>query len=296
VEIRTVDHVAEFAAVARPALVADEPSNALPLGVLRQIEDGQHDDVSLALVEERGHPAGVVLRTAYWPWQVVAVGGADPARVGAAVGEWLAGSRPDGGEIAGPEPEADAAAAAWAAGTGATPEVRMRLRRMACTEVVWRPAPAGRPRLAGVEDVDELLALGEAFHTEALPHAPAFDRDAVRRWLEDRFRDGTHRRWLWCLDGREEPVSVLGIGSPTPSGERVGPVYTPPEHRGNGYAGALLAHATEDAFARGRRWVGLFTDADNPVSNRLYAKVGYEDLGPAVEWGVPPAGDERGDR
>lgn len=296
VDVRMVDDVAAFAAAARPAMVADEPSNVLPLGVLRQIEDGRHDDVTLAFVEEAGQPVGVLLRTAPWPWHVVGVGGAEPARVGAAVGEWLARRCPQGGEVTGPEPEAEAAAASWAAGAGAIPEVRMRLRRMACTEVVWRPTPPGGPRLAGVDDLDQLVRWGEAFQAEALPHAAPFDRDAVRRGLEGRLRDGTHRRWLWCLDGEAEPVSVLGIGTPAPNGERVAPVYTPPEHRGNGYAGALLAHATEDAFERGCRYVGLFTDADNPVSNRLYAKVGYEDLGPAVDWGVSPAGDERSDR
>jgi predicted GNAT family acetyltransferase len=79
--------------------------------------------------------------------------------------------------------------------------------------------------------------------------------------------------YLW-EDG--EPVSVAGCGSPTPNGLRVGPVYTPPERRGRGYASALTAELTATLLAGGRRFCFLFTDLANPISNRIYERIGYE--------------------
>ena len=57
------------------------------------------------------------------------------------------------------------------------------------------------------------------------------------RWLAGRGR--TLQLWE---DG--EVVSMAGIGSPTPHGLRIGPVYTPPVHRRRGYASALVADVT----------------------------------------------------
>ena len=56
---------------------------------------------------------------------------------------------------------------------------------------------------------------------------------------------------------------------------RIGPVYTPPEHRCHGYAAAVTAAATSAAHAAGAREVVLFTDVDNPTSNAVYARIGY---------------------
>jgi predicted GNAT family acetyltransferase len=56
---------------------------------------------------------------------------------------------------------------------------------------------------------------------------------------------------------------------------RIGPVYTPPEHRGHGYASALVGEVAQRALDAGHR-VCLYTDRDNPVSNRVYAAIGFE--------------------
>jgi predicted GNAT family acetyltransferase len=55
---------------------------------------------------------------------------------------------------------------------------------------------------------------------------------------------------------------------------RVGPVYTPPEHRGRGYGSAVTAAATRSILAEGAVPV-LFTDLANPTSNKIYRALGY---------------------
>jgi predicted GNAT family acetyltransferase len=56
---------------------------------------------------------------------------------------------------------------------------------------------------------------------------------------------------------------------------RVGPVYTPPELRGHGYAGAATAAVSQAALDDGIREVVLYTDLANPTSNALYQRLGY---------------------
>jgi predicted GNAT family acetyltransferase len=55
---------------------------------------------------------------------------------------------------------------------------------------------------------------------------------------------------------------------------RIGPVFTPPESRRHGYAGAVTAAISRAA----RELVGevlLFTDLSNPTSNAIYQRIGY---------------------
>ena len=88
--------------------------------------------------------------------------------------------------------------------------------------------------------------------------------------------------YLWLDDGR--PVSLTGVGGLTPHGIRVGPVYTPPELRGRGYASNLVAAASQLQLETGRTFVFLFTDLTNPTANRIYQAIGYEPVIDFVEW------------
>jgi predicted GNAT family acetyltransferase len=112
----------------------------------------------------------------------------------------------------------------------------------------------------------------EAFHAEATPEAPAppDTGEVVDRWIAGRLRV------LYVWEDRGKVVSVAGAGGRTPNGIRIGPVYTPPEQRGRGYATAVTAAASQDQLDRGRRFVTLFTDLANPTSNRIYRAIGYE--------------------
>ena len=68
----------------------------------------------------------------------------------------------------------------------------------------------------------------------------------------------------------------MGFGGPTPNGIRIGPVYTPPELRGRGYASALTAQVSQLQLDRGKRFCFLYTDLANPTSNAIYRRIGYE--------------------
>jgi predicted GNAT family acetyltransferase len=55
---------------------------------------------------------------------------------------------------------------------------------------------------------------------------------------------------------------------------RIGPVYTPPEQRGRGWASNAVAEVSRRRQAEGTQ-VCLFTDQANPTSNGIYAALGF---------------------
>ena len=145
-----------------------------------------------------------------------------------------------------------------------------------------RPVP-GAVRVADSADRDLLIEWSHAFLVEALERPePQEARDIVDAGL----RAGTRTFYLWEHDGR--PVSMAGVTGPTPHGIRVGPVYTPPGDRGHGFGSAVTAAASQAQLDQGRRFVFLFTDLDNPTSNKIYQAIGYEPVIDIDQWSFEP--------
>jgi predicted GNAT family acetyltransferase len=169
-------------------------------------------------------------------------------------------------------PEAEAFAARWMEATGIRVRRRMALAIHRLTRVRPPPTVPGTMRPAIEADRDLLLDWVGAFETEA--HEDA-ERARTARVVDGRLSDGPGAGFvLWEIEGAA--VSLAGFAGPTPNGIRVGPVYTPPEHRRRGYASALVAELSAELLARGRRFCFLFTDLANPTSNHVYARIGYE--------------------
>jgi predicted GNAT family acetyltransferase len=126
------------------------------------------------------------------------------------------------------------------------------------------------------------MAWLEAFHAEADHDAPRMDLEAVVR---DRVRRGLFM--LWTDDGTT--VSLAGFHEPSAGVARVGPVYTPPEHRRNGFAGGVTAAASGACLDRGATRCMLYTDLANPTSNGVYQRIGYTPVADAVQYAFQPS-------
>lgn len=88
---------------------------------------------------------------------------------------------------------------------------------------------------------------------------------------------------LWTL-GNGEPVSMARIHAPSGGVSRIGPVYTPPAHRGHGYAAAATASAADHTRRLGARDVVLFADVENVASSRVYRRIGFRPFSEHVHY------------
>lgn len=184
--------------------------------------------------------------------------------------------------VNGPSAGARSLAAAWAKQTGGAPRLRLRELAYVLERVSDPPYPApGVLRLATGTERPLVLEWMKAFarETKALPE------DRAQAIVETRVADRS--LYVWDHDG---PVAMLGTAPPIAGSVRVGPVYTPPEHRRHGYAGTAVAAASRQALAGGARRCILYTDAGNPTSNKIYAEIGYSQFGSHEEWDLERAG------
>ena len=273
---RQVEGADAFLAVVGPFLAAHEAEHNLALGLVGRlrVEPRLYGfDPTFVVAEDAGGVVGCLLRTP--PHGAVLTRFASFEAVDAVVAAVLRIDRELPGAV-GPADIVARFAHAWSEQTGAQADLAIRQRVHAASAVRKVTPVPGSMREARADDREQIIRWLEAFSDEALGTAPHTE-DAEASYLR-RLADPDGRWLVWDHDG---PVSLAAYGSPTPSGTRVGPVYTPPELRGRGYATALVAALTEERLASGLAFCFLFTDLANPTSNAIYARIGYE---PVADW------------
>ena len=277
-EVVRGESVPAFLALAGEFLAAREAENNLIFGILSNLEadPSQYDAPPyLATVVDGERVVGAAIRTP--PWRLVIADADDPAAPGLLADD-LAGQALPG--VVGPAETAGRFAAAWVERTGAPMRLGRHERSFRLRRVIPPRPASGELVRARPEDRAVLAAWSKAFHEEAIgDSAPAQDYDAnADRWIRGIGRTG----YLWVDEGR--PVSLAGAGGLTPSGIRIGPVYTPPELRGRGYASNLVAAVSQQQLDAGRTFVFLFTDLANPTANKIYQAIGYEAVNDVDEY------------
>ena len=160
-----------------------------------------------------------------------------------------------------------------------TAAVTEHMRLFECREVIRPVAPPGRLRLATPDDAELCLAWYQAFEAAASeqagrPHRLGGGEHFDAEFVAGRIADGCIH--LWETPGGEV-VHLTAANIPAFGVSRVGPVYTPTEHRGAGHASAAVAEVTQQILDSGVR-ACLFTDQANPTSNRIYQAIGYQAL------------------
>jgi hypothetical protein len=271
-----------FLDAARSFLLEDEARNNLILGIAGTLRDqpslfGEH---RLWLIQDGNRAVGAALRTP--PYNLVLAG---PAR--AAALEHLAESLRAAGEelpgVTGAVPEVDEFAAAWEARADVVRKRRMAQRIYRLTAVRPVEGVRGRARMATEEDRPLLVAWADAFAAEVVPEgSPGQESE---RAVDARLHSSAGGFAFWEDDG---PVSLVGWGGQTPNGIRIGPVYTPPEHRGRGYGSSVTAAVSAEQLGSGRTFCFLYTDLANPTSNRIYTNIGYEPVCDSIDYAFTP--------
>ena len=273
---------ATFLAEAEPLLLADEARHNLILGIAGTIQDspGHYAERDFWLVRDGSAVAAAAMRTP--PYNLILAQPRSPEALAALV-EALAGEELPG--VVAAEPEAAKFAELWTRHTGVPARTNMRQGVYELERVEPLPAVPGSARVATADDRELVLRWMLAFADEAL-HEGGPGRDRAEEIFDYRLASPSAGILLWENGG--EPVSLAGWGGPTPNGIRVGPVYTPPELRGRGYATALTAELSQRLldgrlFEGGRRFCFLYTDLANPTSNAIYERIGYRRVAESAE-------------
>jgi hypothetical protein len=184
-----------------------------------------------------------------------------------AVAPLIAGLNPD--RVNAERGLAQAIGEIWHGRTGVEPVVERRTRLYRLVDLFPPdPAPPGRSRLASGVDRDLVREWYVLFHREV--GEGIGDLDGI---IADRLDYGGLT--LWEVDSL--PVAVAGRTRASAGMIRIGPVFTPVELRGRGYASAVTA-AVSAAARQLADEVLLFTDLSNPVSNAIYQRLGYQPI------------------
>ena len=282
----TVDLLAapdEFLDVAGDVLAA-EPlvSTVIATVTSRMVGEPAPDDRPqwwAVVRDERGEIAGLAMRTARTPpHPMFVLPMPDDAALALARAVHARGESVGG--LNGSLPAADVCAGELARLQGDTVEVAQHTRLFELGELVEPVGVPGRLREATLDDFDLAKEWVDRFMHDADEQAGrepdrssgAHGREEIApEDLRQRIERGTY--WFW-LDEPGERVHLTGANPPSYGVARIGPVYTPPERRRKGFAGAAVAAVSRIFLDQGAR-VCLYTDQANPTSNGVYVAIGY---------------------
>ena len=271
-ETRRYQSGPELLAAAGPWLLRHEPEHSLLLGFAQAERSFTGCELGLAAFSG-ATPQAVLVQTTINE-AIISTGVGVAAR---ALGRSLAecGTRSRG--IGGPGAAADAATSAFAqrAGVSTRVERRLLLHRLGTLADARRGAATLRP--ARAEDAVLLTAWAEGFERDT--QSPEHHRDAERKVAA-----GIEAGRLFILEDARRPVAAASWGRPTANTKTINCVYTPPEERGCGRGRAVTAMLAGHLLGLGARDILIFTDADDPTPNRVYARVGFEPIAEFVHW------------
>ncbi|WP_091456997.1 GNAT family N-acetyltransferase [Actinokineospora iranica] len=234
---------------------------------------GPEDDSLLLAIHQDERLVGATFQIEPWPLSVSAL----PVETHNTLIDYLLDHNLRPMFVRGPRDVADPFIDLWRERAGLVITSRRPDRLYRLGELMAPDTP-GRFRLATETDTPLLGRWWDEFSAEVLPGftGPPGEEQMRRQVAADR------RIGIW-LDEQDTPVSLASGSAPLCGMSRIGPVYTPKEHRGRGYASAVTAAVAQVTLDRGARDVLLFADLDNPVSNSIYQRIGFRPVFDAVE-------------
>jgi uncharacterized protein len=272
VQLRRFENAAEYYERVKPFLLTHEAEHNVMLGICSTLlqTDIYQFPPYLAYVEDNGEIVAAAMRTP--PHNLILSDMADESTV-EIIAEDVHLTYSDLRGAIGLKAIGKAFANTWKTMTGQDYRLNIEERLYRLQKVNPVNQVNGDYRVATEADREILVQWFIDFSVEALD---GMLREDAERQVNIRLTSDSGQRGLrlWWDNGK--PVSFAGYGGLTPHGIRIGPVYTPPELRGHGYASACVAALSQELLDAGRKFVFLFTDLSNPTSNHIYQTIGYE--------------------
>jgi uncharacterized protein len=267
--ITTYQDPDQFLLKTRPVLEKDEVTNSLLLGIAASVKKSSlYTSFYLATVEDENSllvaacmtpPHNLILAN----WQ-----GESDEVFALLIQDLQRGNWPVPG-VVGPAPISEKFAQTWAKLTSQPYKVSMHERLFVLDQVIPPEHVVGRLRVATEDDLDVIKRWMFAFDQEAVQ-----SENQEIAWQRAEVDVRGRSMYIWETPDKRI-VSMANKARPIVKGISIGPVYTPPEERGHGYASNCVAALSQLLLAQGWEYCSLFTDLANPTSNSIYKKIGY---------------------
>lgn len=261
----------EFIADNLTLLQAEEAANNLIIGLVLGIERQKYpvEECLLFAVTEGENSIFCALQT---PNRNLTFYGLERA-VSTAV-SWLGNYCKEGDHqipgLVGPRALTLAFAEQWQKLMGIGWKIDMLQRVFQLDEVTEFSESPGSLRKARPEDKATIARWLIDFHEEAIEEdIQGEEMERAQKMLD------ADRLYLWEDEG---PVSMAASTRSTANGISINAVFTPKEFRKKGYASSCVANLCRILLAQGYQFCALFTDADNPTSNKIYQDIGFKEV------------------
>lgn len=155
---------------------------------------------------------------------------------------------------------------------GGSYRVRAGMDIMVLKELIEPPVVSAAVRKAVPGDLETVTDWACAFHAEALREE--LEPGKTREKFSGMIQNGQ----VYLMETKDgTPVSMAAAANRAlPHGVGISWVYTPPEHRGRGYCQNTVAALCREKLREGYDYCTLFVDKANPISNRVYEKIGFQ--------------------
>ena len=271
--ITTYQDPDQFLLKTRPTLEKDEAINGLLLGIAASAKKSPlYTSFYLATVEDENRLLVAACMTPPHNLILSSLECASDEAFTLLIQDLRRGNWPVPG-VLGPALASEKFAQTWAKMTGQQYNVRFLERLFALDQVIPPEHVAGQLRVATEDDLTLIKDWMFAFDQEAT-HSTNQEAAWQRAEVSVRSRD----MYIWETPDKRV-VSMAAKTRPIVKVISVGPVYTPPEERGHGYASNCVADLSQLLLDQGWKYCSLFTNLANPTANSIYQKIGYRPVG-----------------
>lgn len=273
VEVRRHPSLTDFMLCARDLYRSDPVAFSTESGVLAELAAAPRPALFLT-----AHAGGALVAAALRPLAYPLLTSGISLEAVPAVADYLHRQKITVPALLGLKPSADVFVDRWMSLSGATATAR-------ADETVYRlrafvpPDPvAGESRRAAAADVALLCDWLTAFRAEVF-RSPAGSTSTAALYAQ--IVGAIGQFVMWQVEG--VPVSCARVHPSVQGVARIGPVFTPCDQRGRGYAGAITAAAIDRARRDGVADIVLQTDVHNRTSNALYRRLGFAPIADCVQ-------------
>lgn len=250
-------------------LEREEAVNSLLIGISMSQKNLKNDRTLYLSVKDQGELQFTAIKT---PGRNLLVYGNESTldKFAAILIDYLSHEKIEIPGIIGPRELVLKLADCWKEKNRADYEIRFNQLIYTLDEIKYLPELAGQLKIARMEDLSLISKWFHLFMMEALNQddEAAAHKMALKKIKEEEI-------YIWF---NQVELAMTSIARPTNNGITINYVYTPLSKRTNGYGTKLVAELSKRMLAKGYKFCTLFTNLDNPTSNSIYKKIGYEPI------------------